>query len=167
MRVFLVRHGITDACGLETVNNVKPNKDVSLSELGRQQVKKACLQLPKNISKIYTSPTLRTMETSDIIKHYCDSNVEIIPDIRIKNKIQIIDTSYQTNLQGVLQELSLLENSNTNIVIVTHGRIIKMLYSLLFHKCIDCNFMDSLELDYGDVFEMEYTNGNFEFLKWK
>jgi broad specificity phosphatase PhoE len=165
MRVYLVRHGITDACGLETVNNVKPNKDVSLSELGRQQVKKACLQLPRNISKIYTSPTLRTMETSDIIKDYCDSNLEIIPDLRIKNKIQIIDTSYQTNLQGFLQELSLLEKED--VVIVTNGRIIKMLYSLTFHKCIDCNFMDSLELDYGDVFKMEYTNGNFEFLKWK
>jgi broad specificity phosphatase PhoE len=165
MRVYLVRHGITDACGLETVNNIKPNKDVSLSELGRQQVKKACLQLPRNISKIYTSPTLRTIETSEIIKDYYHSNVEIIPDVRIKNKIQIMDTSYPINLQGFLQELSLQEEED--IVIVTHGRIIKMLYSLTFYKCIDCNFMDSLEIDYGDVFEMEYTNGNFEFLKWK
>ena len=160
MNVFLVRHGITDACGLETINNVKPNKDVSLSTLGRDQIREACKKLPKDISKIYTSPTLRTIETAEIIKDYCDTNPEIITDIRIKNKVVAFDCSYEQNLKGFINDLKMLKEKN--IVLVTHGRIIKMIYSLMTRNEIDCKFMDGLELKYGDVFLMK----DFKFLQW-
>jgi broad specificity phosphatase PhoE len=160
MNVYLVRHGITDACGLETINNVKPNKDVMLSTLGRDQIVEACKKLPKDITKIYTSPTIRTIETAEIIKNYCDNHPEIIIDIRIKNKVVEFDSSYGQNLNGFINDLKMLKEKN--IVLVTHGRIIKMIYSLMTRNEIDCKFMDGLELKYGDVFLMK----DFKFLEW-
>lgn len=165
MKVYIVRHGVTDACGLVSVDNVKPNKDVSLSTTGIEQVHGILDHLPKTTTKIFTSPTIRTIETSQIIADYCTTNPEIIQDLRIKNKVVVMDSSYTTNITSFLEDLCNFQDKE--VVLVTHGRIIKMMYSLLNLGKIDCDFMNKLELDYASVFLMERSASNeFKFHQW-
>lgn len=165
MKVYIVRHGVTDACGLVSVDNIKPNKDVSLSTTGIEQVRAILDSLPKTITKIFTSPTIRTIETSKIIADYCTTNPEIIQDLRIKNKVVVMDSSYTTNITSFLEDLCNFQDKE--VVLVTHGRIIKMMYSLLNFGTIDCDFMNTLELDYASVFLMERNSSNeFKFPQW-
>jgi len=164
MKVYIVRHGITDACGLVTVDNIKPNKDVSLSATGVEQVRAMLGSLPKTITKIFTSPTIRTIETSQIIANYCITHPEIIEDLRIKNKVVVMDSSYTTNINSFLEDLCTFQDKE--VVLVTHGRIIKMMYSLLNIGKIDCEFMNKLELDYASYFLMEKISNQFVFPQW-
>ena len=165
MKVYIVRHGVTDACGLVSVDNIKPNKDVSLSTTGIEQVHGILDSLPKTITKIFTSPTIRTIETSQIIADYCTTKPEIIEDLRIKNKVVVMDSSYTINITSFLEDLSTYKDKE--VVLVTHGRIIKMMYSLLNLGKIDCEFMDKLDLDYASVFLMERNSSNqFKFPQW-
>lgn len=164
MKVYIVRHGVTDACGLVSVDNIKPNKDVSLSITGVEQVRSILESLPKTITKIFTSPTIRTIETSQIIADYCISNPEVIHDVRIKNKVVVMDTSYTINISSFLNHLLTLNDKE--VVLVTHGRIIKMMYSLLNFGKIDCDIMDKLELNYASIFLMEKDSNQFIFTRW-
>jgi len=164
MKVYIVRHGVTDACGLVSVDNIKPNKDVPLSTTGVEQVRAILDILPKTITKIFTSPTIRTIETSQIIADYCTTNPEIIQDLRIKNKVVVMDSSYTINITSFLEDLSTYQDKE--VVLVTHGRIIKMMHSLLNLGKIDCEFMDKLELNYASVFLMERISNEFVFPDW-
>jgi len=162
MSIYIVRHGITDACGLEPVNGKKPNKNVPLSETGREQILEASQYIPQLVKKIYTSPMLRTIETAEIIKTKVGLLAPILPDLRLKNKVESEDASYQNNIKEFIKDLSPSEN----IVIVTHGRIIKMLYSLINLDVINVTLMDSLTIGYGDVFLALWKGSRLE-MEWK
>jgi broad specificity phosphatase PhoE len=162
MSIYIVRHGITDACGLEPVNGKKPNKDVPLSETGREQILETCQYIPQSVTKIYTSPTLRTLETADIIKTKVGLLAPILSDHRLKNKVESEDASYQNNIKEFLHDILPFEN----IVIVTHGRIIKMLYSLINQDVINVTLMNSLTIGYGDVFVAPWKGSRIE-MEWK
>jgi len=162
MSIYIVRHGITDACGLEPVNGKKPNKDVPLSETGREQIFEACQYIPQSVTKIYTSPTLRTLETADIIKKNLGLLAPILSDHRLKNKVESQDASYQNNIKEFLHDILPFEN----IVIVTHGRIIKMLYSIIVENKINIKLLESLTIGYGDVFVASWKGSRIE-MEWK
>lgn len=162
MSIYIVRHGITNACGLEPVNGKKPNKNVPLSETGRVQILEACQYIPRSVTKIYTSPTLRTLETAEIIKKYLGLSAPIHSDYRLKNKVESEVASYQNNIKEFLYDILPFEN----IVIVTHGRIIKMLYSLITQDVINVTLMNSLSIAYGDVFVAPWIGSRLE-MEWK
>jgi len=162
MSIYIVRHGITDACNQEPVNGKKPNKNVSLSEIGREQILEACPYISRSVTKIYSSPTLRTLETAGIIKKNLGLLAPILSDHRLKNKVESEDASYQNNIKEFLHDLSPSEN----IVIVTHGRIIKMLYSLINLDVINVTLMDTLTIGYGDVFLAQWKGSRIE-MEWK
>lgn len=157
MKIYLLRHGITDAC----LQNTKM-KDVHLSELGKLQIMKIKRYIPNSIEKIYSSPTLRTMETAKIINK--DLECPILTDLRLKNKLDENFPDYFQNISSFIKDLE--QNDDMDIVLVTHGRIIKMMYSIINFKKIEINIIDKLNIDYGDLFCIDKIKEKFYF-NWK
>ena len=85
MLIYLVRHGITDAC---YIKNKDENKDINLNQEGINQIKKLLENFNlNNIKNIITSPTIRTNETGKII----NNEINIFEDQRLLNKQINID----------------------------------------------------------------------------
>lgn len=145
MTIYLVRHGETDACLTKT-----EKKNVSLNKKGIIQ----CDEISKKINElnfdyIITSNTKRTIETATRIN---TNNKQIIIDDRVLNK-QENNKMYYNNLVEIIKECK-----NKNIIIVTHGRIIKMLLSISKFNSINQNFIDSLNLYYGIIISLPITS---------
>ena len=115
MKLYLVRHGLTDAClpGYD-----KSTKNISLNEEGKRQI--AALSIPC-ITRILASPTLRTQETAHQILVQSSVPLQVETEIRLWNKVSHEDL-YEKNIRSLLLDLSDLESV---VVLVTHGRIIK------------------------------------------
>ena len=143
--IFLLRHGCTNSC---LIKDKSINNDVSLNDSGILQIKLAAEKL-KDITfdLIISSPTIRTNETAKLIDNKC----KIIIDRRILNKNLNIQ-SYEQDLKSFLRDLH--ELTFENLLIVTHGRIIKMIHSIIINNHIDTNFIDNIELDYGSLYLM-------------
>jgi broad specificity phosphatase PhoE len=157
MIIYLVRHGITDACN----NSDKSLKNVYLNSEGKQQISNISKIIPK-IDKIFTSPTLRTIESADIIRLNCNPNADIITDYRLLNKVD----EGQTYINNLRNFLNYLKNEKETILLVTHGRIIKMIYSIILYDNIYINFINGLSMDYGSLSKFEYINEKFNFLEF-
>jgi broad specificity phosphatase PhoE len=157
MIIYLVRHGITDACN----NSDKSLKNVYLNDEGKQQINNISKKISK-IDKIFTSPTLRTIETANIIRINCNEDANIITDYRLLNKVD----DGQTYINNLRNFLDYLKGEKETILLVTHGRIIKMIYSIVLYNTIDINFIDGLSMDYGSISKMEYINKKFNFLEF-
>lgn len=158
MKIFLLRHGVTDACFQKT-----KMKDVCLSPIGIHQIHNLLDSLPSSIETIYCSPTLRTIETAEIIQKKL--KCKIIVDVRLKNKLDASNPDYFHNIQTFLSDLSF---DKGDILLVSHGRIIKMIYSIINHQKIDVGVIDHLEIDYGDLFCLETTHDQtLVFTEWK
>jgi len=158
MKIYLLRHGLTDACFKQT-----KMKDVCLSDTGIRQIHDLLDHLPGSIKTIYCSPTLRTIESAEIIQKRL--GCKIVVDGRIKNKLDESNPDYFQNLQTFLSDLPL---DKGEILLVSHGRIIKMIYSIINHHKIDKDVIDHLEIDYGDLFCLETTEDHtLVFKDWK
>lgn len=95
--IFLLRHGESSANLTGTISCVMPGPE--LSERGRVQITEILKDLPKkDISKIYSSPFRRTVETSLIIKNFLPSK-----EIIIDERIQEIDYGQYEGLTKVLK----------------------------------------------------------------
>lgn len=129
--IYIVRHGIT--CSGENSNISGDGNDVSLNKKGIEQVNnlKESL-LNSNIKHIYTSNFKRTLETSQIIDNILDHQCQIKIDNRISNKDNLND--YKNNIKSFLNDLLNKDNLEGNICLVTHGRIIKLLYYYCLHN---------------------------------
>ena len=86
----------------------------------------------------------------------------ILSDHRLKNKVESEDASYENNIKEFLHDILPFEN----IVIVTHGRIIKMLYSIIVENKINIKLLESLTIGYGDVFVAPWKGSRIE-MEWK
>jgi len=163
MRIYLLRHGITPAC--TDKHTKKLFKNMSLSERGRQQIINICPKISTNICKIYTSPTLRTIESAQIVQSICSPDAEIVVDIRLKNKIDDENDSYLENILQLLNHLQtgFSQYKDYDILFVTHGRIIKMIYSIIEHQSIKKEIMDDLDIDYADLFVFYLEHDKFSF----
>lgn len=145
--VYIVRHGITDASLIDT-----NHKDVSLNKKGQEQIRRLIPILPI-CECIYTSPTKRTLESSQILQPHSP----IIIDHRLHNKDS---ESYIDNLKSLLHDLH--QSPFHSILLVTHGRMIKFLYSIC--HSIPTN---SLSIDYGHAFySFLDSNGDYHFPHW-
>lgn len=135
MKIYLVRHGITADC----LSDKKQSLDCPLNDLGISQI----IKINIKTDFIYVSPTRRTIESGKII---CpDAKIKV--DNRLYNKKRNIE-HYTNELRSILDEVKSLD---TDIIIVTHGRIIKMIYSILEFNYIDTNFTDRLSMEYASV----------------
>lgn len=150
MRCFLVRHGITDAC-------IDPSlpKDVMMNDQGRRQIRESAQRLWHIIQKdasnicIYCSPTKRTTETAHILQDvFQTNNIPVHHDERLLNKSNIF-------FENITDFISHIKMHHGIVIAITHGRIIKMMYSIMECGRIDTELTDRLELDYGDVFEIK------------
>jgi phosphohistidine phosphatase SixA len=150
MIIYLLRHGETDLCHSKRKDI---DKNISLNDKGIQQVTNACNRINSNINKIYCSPTIRTIETANIVKTRFNLSSDLIIDDRLLNK-QINDNIYEEQLRLLLNDLKkleILEKDIESIILVTHGRIVKMLYSIVKLDKIDNDFLDTMDLEYGHL----------------
>lgn len=150
MIIYLLRHGETNLCYSKRKDI---DKNISLNDKGIQQVIDASTKIKNNINKIYCSPTIRTIETANIIKKECNFSCDIIIDNRLLNK-QINDDKYEEQLKLLLDDLNKLnksDESDLSIILVTHGRIVKMLYSIAKLGKIDNDFLDTIDLEYAHI----------------
>jgi broad specificity phosphatase PhoE len=157
MLIYLIRHGLTDACFSED----KSAKNVYLNKEGKNQIINSAKKI-SSISRIITSPTLRTIESSEIIRSIVNPNIEIQTDYRLLNKVNEGQT-YVSNLKTFLDEI---KKYNDTLLLVTHGRIIKMIYSIIVHDTINVDFIDELEMDYGSISIIEYTGEKYNMLHY-
>lgn len=154
-----MRHGITDACLKDT-----KNKDVYMSNNGVEQIKKSLCHIPLSVKTIYTSPTLRTIQTANIVSQTIPT-CKIIVDSRIKNKLDSEFSDYFQNLKSFLDGLTGREE---DMLIVSHGRILKMIYSIINFDKIDISVINTLDIDYGDLFCIhQAVEGRLVFLEWQ
>ena len=151
---YVVRHGLTDAALVDT-----SHKNVTLNTIGRQQIQHLISLLPiYQVDCIYTSPTLRTIETAEILRSSPD--IPLHTDHRLLNKVSTEYPDYQDNLKSLLHDLQSCPYST--ILLITHGRIIKFLFALLSPQPINT---DTLSLEYGDAFYF-FLDETFHFPKW-
>ncbi len=110
MKLFLVRHGETDAnriLGHGVVGPMhdesiifKPGDDtnISLNVFGRNHATEAAKELPDNISEIYASPLLRAKETAEII-----AEIKKINPATIQFRDELTEY-HQSSLEGLSTE---------------------------------------------------------------
>ncbi len=133
--IYIVRHGTTDAC--ENGKSSGESNDVSLNEKGVRQINNIKDKLLNtNIKYIYTSNFKRTIETSELINGILDNVCQIELDNRISNKDNL--NEYRNNIKSFLNDLLNKNNLEGNICLVTHGKIIKLLY----YYCLNNDFPD-------------------------
>jgi broad specificity phosphatase PhoE len=154
--IFLVRHGETPLCH---TTDKTIDKNVPLSEKGRAQIEAICPKIPRNCAVIYTSPTIRTKETANIIQNTSCPHAIIVTDARLLNKADQ-QAQYDTNIRSFLSEIL---SGSENVVVVTHGRIVKMIYSIVKFGIIDIEIMDNLKIEYGDSFKIVSDHGKLLF----
>ena len=107
MRLFLVRHGETDANRIlghgvqgpvhDEPITFRPGDDtnISLNVLGRKHAMNAGQELPDRIDELYASPLLRTKETAEII-----AKVKQIDPALITLREELVEY-YQGSLEGL------------------------------------------------------------------
>ena len=77
---YFIRHGETNLNALGIINAF----DTPLNERGHIQVAEAAQFFKdKNIKKIYSSDTIRTLQSAEIINRVANLGLEIIPDARL------------------------------------------------------------------------------------
>jgi len=151
-KIYIVRHGETDACHQKQTATEEINKDVWMNEKGREQIEKTVTKIPKTVGKIIASPTFRTMEVAHRI-HDHSFFASIITDVRLHNKMEN-NSIYESNIISLLKDLK--EDVEEEIVLVTHGRIVKMIFSIISKGTLDQNIMDTIDLTYGGLTILQY-----------
>ena len=152
-KIYIVRHGETDACHQKQMTATEEiNKDVWMNEKGREQIEKTVTKIPKTVGKIIASPTFRTMEVAHRI-HDHSFFASIITDVRLHNKMEN-NSIYESNIISLLKDLK--EDVEEEIVLVTHGRIVKMIFSIISKGTLDQNIMDTIDLTYGGLTILQY-----------
>jgi broad specificity phosphatase PhoE len=146
--IYIVRHGTTEAC--ENGKSSGESNDVFLNQKGIDQIKKTVKSLlSSNIQYIYTSNFKRTIQTSNIIKEGINQNCSINLDHRLSNKDNF--NEYQQNIKSFLQELIDLSYNEGNFCLVTHGKIIKLIYYYTLNNYFPDDTPKVKWCDYGCV----------------
>lgn len=82
-RYFVMRHGASEA---NLAGKVQGSQDVLLAFLGKQQAAEVGdLLRPLGITKIYTSPLQRALETALIVGQRLSVQIAILPDLQARN----------------------------------------------------------------------------------
>lgn len=155
MKIFLIRHGETTS---DIDNLYGGDYDDHLTEKGTSQAEGLSQKLTNHgIQIIFSSSRIRAKETSDILKHSLNCDVEIVDDIRERNGYGILTGTskeeakvkhpqlvkqlkdYRNTIEGaedydnfakrIRKGFEYISNSNHDTVaIITHGGPIRCLF---------------------------------------
>lgn len=140
-RILLIRHGETE---WNVLGLGQGWTDIPLNEEGRRQAEQlsACLE-KMGISAVYSSPLSRAAETAhkiaerqlkcdiyfDPALRFYEKNDEIASLSKAERK-EAVAKEIQTQAKSYLTELAAY-HSGQNVVIITHGKVIKNIYKML------------------------------------
>lgn len=115
---YFIRHGETD--WNKHKNGLCAHDDIMLNETGVQQIKNAIPYLaPLGITKIYTSPLARTMQTTKIINEQLNVPIEQHHGL------------YATSDETISYTLAEILNNDQTTLIVSHGEVYRILLRIL------------------------------------
>lgn len=174
MKLYIVRHGQTDwnAKGL-----MQGNTDTSLNQIGRKQAKRIQEELKEvSFDICISSPLGRAYETAFIV---CNGRVPLLTDKRLEERDLgeyegecpydgrfYWDYTLNSSSKGVEPVQDLLHRvssfyeelkstyKDSNILIVTHGAIVRALHFIITGYNEDTNFM-AFDVPNCHVFEYE------------
>lgn len=157
MKIYVIRHGLTE---LNKKKKVNGEIDEPLAPEGIKQAQAAISLMPKTIRYIYTSPLQRTKQTAEIINSTFNHPIAIQNELteihmgsivgksweemengmELKHKHRSIQFNYhpqggesaQDVKDRLLSFLKSIKNKHKNyeVLIVTHGGIIRVLHML-------------------------------------
>jgi len=181
---YFVRHGETDLNKERIINTF----DTPINENGKAQAAKTAVFFKdRNITKIYASDTLRTMQSAEIINEIAGLRLDIQPDARLreisagalegKGKQDDLKELYKEPEKHGLETLesvfnrtrSFLDSIKTNedIIVVCHGGIMHMFDYIYLEK--EFNLKRFIELfsrinpkGYSNfhILELDFTAGD-------
>lgn len=164
MKIYVIRHGLTELNKKKVVNG---QIDEPLAPEGIEDAKTAISLTPKSIKQIYTSPLLRAKQTAGIInsKLNCPISIhthlseihmgtlagkswdDMESGLELKKKHRSIQFDYRPYggessedvKKRVITFLKEINNKfkNYEVLIVTHGGIIRLLHLLEQDKIVD------------------------------
>lgn len=164
MKIYVLRHGLTE---LNKQKKVNGQIDEPLAPEGIEQAKTAISLIPKSIKHIYTSPLIRAVQTAEIINSKLSLPIsridglaeihmgtlagysweEMEDGLELKKKHRTVRFDYQPYggesvkkvKERVIEFLRKLKqkHKDNEILIVTHGGIIRLLYLLEKNKVVD------------------------------
>ncbi|MBI2018087.1 histidine phosphatase family protein [Candidatus Daviesbacteria bacterium] len=180
MKVYVIRHGITE---LNKAKKVNGQIDEPLAPEGCQQAEAAVSLLPKSIKHIYTSPLLRTKQTAEIINSKLNRPISLQNELteihmgslagkawtdmeaglELKKKHRTVQFDYQPYggesakevKKRVLVFLKKIngKHGDHEALIVTHGGIIRVLHMLEHNEQIieDIEHISPHTFDLGKI----------------
>lgn len=164
MKIYIIRHGLTE---LNKQKKVNGQIDEPLAPEGVEQAKAAIPLLPKSIKHIYTSPLLRARQTGEIINSILNHPIsfpdelteihmgslagksweEMESGLKLKIKHRTVQFDYRPYGGESVKEVKKriteflkkvrLKHKDNEVLIITHGGIIRLLYLLEQNKVVD------------------------------
>jgi uncharacterized phosphatase len=185
--IFLLRHGETD---WNTIDRCQGHTDIPLNETGKKKIGQVAFIFKRNIGDInyiVSSPLYRAYESALIFSNSIDYKGEIIIDElfiernfglaegllgeEIKFKFLDLDVPemepeknvFSRAIQGLNYYHSIY--SDVNILIVTHGAVLKTLVDNQTTYCgVDINVVKSVP---GGLFKVDLRNGEYQIKEIK
>ncbi|KAF2956837.1 histidine phosphatase family protein [Marinitoga sp. 38H-ov] len=189
MKVFLIRHGLTQ---WNIEKKWQGTADIELSKIGLIQAENLAKRFKnENYSKVYSSSLKRAYQTALPIAKNINSTPIIAEGLEeanvslwngynideVKSKfsnefklwtsdpwayIEGVESLGDVQKRGIFTIKNILKNNNDNIVIVSHGLLIRTIICWILNLPLNQhrNFM----LDNGSVTTFEYENGKKRLL---
>ena len=187
MSIFLLRHGETD---WNTIDRCQGHTDIPLNETGKKKIEQVAFIFKRNIgdiSYIVSSPLSRANESALIFSKSIGYKGEILIDElfiernfglaegllgeEIKFKFPDLDVPEMESEKNVfsraIQGLKYYDSiySDVNILIVTHGAVLKTLVDNQTTDCgEDINIVKSVP---GGLFKVDLRNGEHQIKEIK
>jgi len=162
---FGIRHG---ECDKNKDTNKYETDNVVLNQNGQEQMQQCASLLqytvihPPCSYRIYTSPIPRVVESATLLLGHLQrckewENGQICIDQRLSNK----QFEFENSLKWVLRDMKKDAENEHICLIVTHGRVLKMLNSICKYGSIMLSYTQTLDdLDHGKVFTFLYSPRN-------
>lgn len=179
-KIYLVRHGEA----LDDVNNTFGGwADDPLTENGRNLAKELAKTIKSlNPKRIFSSPLQRARVTAEIIGNHLGINVEVIDNLKERNRYGVLTgmkiddakikhpelnkkvKDYKTTIEGAetyehfrdraIKGLNkIIQDSNETVLIVTHGGVFRIVMWELLEK------PDFIEADLHAIIHLEEKSG--------
>ncbi len=162
MKIYFVRHGQSESNKKGTLTG---HMDVSLSEEGIEQAKKASLELSSDFHHIYCSDLIRCKQTAEILNKKLNLSITYDSRLRERNfgslagktwnelgeELREIDKNQEYDYRphggehvddvkirifSCIEEIK-IKHSNKKILIVTSGGVIRLLHKELHGQTFD------------------------------
>lgn len=156
MLFYGIRHG---ECDRDPSSQKYVDDHVTLNDKGVIQMSNCGVSLKETVFHpfsrfiVYTSPLRRVVDSAILIKNFVETKEsgwecgEIRIDERLSNK-QLDETVFESSLRSFLEDLK--NNRECMMIVVTHGRILKMLNSFCRFGHLDSVYTHQLPNFYQD-----------------